>query len=402
LTARNESPMTPSLQSTGALGGVRDIVSEWKEVVREQLEDDARARAGRPPLRLAVTPGFFLIPLLVGAIGGARAAVSAVVLLCTVVLAQELPRALIARQFGRSSRIRMTSLGGDTLVRGAPFRGFAAAAFATAGSIVNLTLALAALAAHRAGVSEPAGALLQSAALCHAFWAIVQCLPLAPFRGGALVAGLRPQIRLAIVLGTLLVLAKGASMIEGTAGATLVLPALALTLGACVHAVLDGYRDLWDSAAKLRELLGQADHRLARGDPSTSAQLAQQALTLAHSAKLRSRSGRTLAWAGIGQSNPLLAHAGLMNVARDDLDVHLLAAYLACCNRNDEALELLEQARTSGHRAPEMTKLHIDLLMSRMDVPQALDLARSDAALLSPEDLQRVEQHAARQRQANG
>jgi hypothetical protein len=111
---------------------------------------------------------------------------------------------------------------------------------------------------------------------------------------------------------------------------------------------------------------------------------------------------KTLAWAAIGKNDPVLAHMALMRVQYGHFDVHLLAAYLACCNRGDEALELLQRARESGHRTQQTTKLLVDLLFRRGDTNDALEIARSDEALLLPEDLQAVERHTRESQAAQG
>jgi hypothetical protein len=73
------------------------------------------------------------------------------------------------------------------------------------------------------------------------------------------------------------------------------------------------------------------------------------------------------------------------------LDVHLLASYLTVCNRVDEAVELLEGARSFGHRSQETSKLLIDLLFRRGEYRASLALARADMGLLSAQDREAIE-----------
>jgi hypothetical protein len=68
----------------------------------------------------------------------------------------------------------------------------------------------------------------------------------------------------------------------------------------------------------------------------------------------------------------------------------LVSAYLSVCNRSDEAIGLIERARGFGHRAPDTTKLLIDLLFRRGRPEEALELARVDSALLAPDERRAV------------
>lgn len=73
------------------------------------------------------------------------------------------------------------------------------------------------------------------------------------------------------------------------------------------------------------------------------------------------------------------------------LNIHLVASYLDCCNRTQEALELLKAARALGQRAPETTRLLVDLLLRHEQKIEAGRVVSADAALLTTHELQTVE-----------
>jgi tetratricopeptide (TPR) repeat protein len=98
-----------------------------------------------------------------------------------------------------------------------------------------------------------------------------------------------------------------------------------------------------------------------------------------------------LAWAAIARRDPLSARAALAQLPFDRLDYYLLAAYLSSCNRSEEALALLQEARAIGHRDRESTRLLIDLLLQRGSASDALEIARADHDLLSPDEWQAIE-----------
>lgn len=67
------------------------------------------------------------------------------------------------------------------------------------------------------------------------------------------------------------------------------------------------------------------------------------------------------------------------------------SAYLSCCNRIDEAEQLLLEARDLGHRDREATKLLIDLFFRHDNTQAALALALADERLLSTDDWKAIE-----------
>jgi hypothetical protein len=83
---------------------------------------------------------------------------------------------------------------------------------------------------------------------------------------------------------------------------------------------------------------------------------------------------------------PFLAHTALLQLPSERIDTHLLASYLNVCNRVDDALSLLQEARGFGERSVETSKLLIDLLFARGDLAEPRAIAQVDAALLAPED----------------
>jgi len=96
---------------------------------------------------------------------------------------------------------------------------------------------------------------------------------------------------------------------------------------------------------------------------------------------------KVLAWGAIGTNDPFLAHTALCTLPASELDVHLVAAYLSTCNRTSEAIAELEAARALGQRAPETTKLLLDLLIRQGELERVRAVAHEDASLLSDADL---------------
>ncbi len=90
-------------------------------------------------------------------------------------------------------------------------------------------------------------------------------------------------------------------------------------------------------------------------------------------------------------ADPFTAHAALSSVPADSRDLHLVAAYLACCGRVDEAVALLKEARHQGYRARETSKLLIDLLFQSGQQAEARTLTEMDRELLGPADVSALE-----------
>ncbi len=93
------------------------------------------------------------------------------------------------------------------------------------------------------------------------------------------------------------------------------------------------------------------------------------------------------AWAAIGANDPFQAHLALQTLPGRLRSVDLVAAYLACCNRNDEAVALLQDARSLGQRTRQTTQLLIELLVRTGATARALEVVTEDRQLLTLEDL---------------
>jgi hypothetical protein len=368
-----------------------DPVEDWIRLVRQKLRDAADARMGRARPRIFVSLGFLALALLVGSIGGLGGIVWTLPLLLSVLLIQEMPRAVIASRLGRSSRIVLSLFGSETEIAGGPLPARSAFAIGIAGSFMNFGVAAAAWSMARDPSFAEAKPMLQSVALCHAAWGAGQLLPMAPFRASALARKLRPELRLAIATTTVFLLLRAlAATIEWTS-APPVLALLAMAIAAGVRAVRAAFRDVWDGASGVEQTAAEAEMLLAAGDAAAASEKARRGLHSARATDRRSRLWKTFAWAAIAKNDPFLAHTGLMGMRPEDVDLHLVASYLACCNRVNDAVALLEEARNTGHRTPETTKLLVDLLFRRGDEVSALEVALSDQALLSLDDRRAVE-----------
>jgi hypothetical protein len=369
-----------------------DPVEEWKLLVRSGLAKGVFADPARPLLTLRVTVGFVVLAALIGAPSGPAGSLATLVILASVLLVHELSRALVASAFGRSSNVVISASGGRTEVLGAPFRGVEAASFATIGSAANAVVAIAAIGITRIGTPHEAAGLLRALAFSHAVWAGAQLLPIIPFRAGiAIASGLSPSVRFAHAAASCVVLATAFVFVGGWMRAPLLLAVLALSAMASVNLVRDAYRESADADAHLGAIVLDAEARLSEGAPEKAAELAEEGLAVALSARERERLWKALAWAQIGRQDPFRAHGALLHLPAHAIDLHLLTAYLSCCNRVEEAAALLEEARSLGYRSPETTKLLADLLFRRGERQAVLALANSDEEPLSVDDRRAIQ-----------
>jgi hypothetical protein len=169
-----------------------DLVELWKSNALQRVAEDQHA-AAPPTLRVTLTVGFAALATVVGARGHSVGFVVVLAVLVTVLLVHELPRAVVARLLGRSSRVDLSKAGGGVTVAGAPLAGKAALGFAFVGTFANLVVAIIALALLRSGLLLSAAPVLRVLAMGHAFWGVAQVLPVLPFRAGALLSQRLPE-----------------------------------------------------------------------------------------------------------------------------------------------------------------------------------------------------------------
>lgn len=372
-------------------GAAYDPVAEWKQHACPYLGSGKHARC-QPALQLRVTLGFMTVAALIGCANGSSAGVSAVVVLASTVFVHELARALLARSFERSSRICMSASGGETELLGPPIGGVPSMLFAIIGSSANALIALLAFSIVHGGVgadSEPVFRLVLEA---HAVWGVAQLLPLGPFHvGTALSKRFAPAARFAhAAASAAFVIAMSILAMAHDYPPAIVGLSVFASTGA-IRALREAHREMLDSHMGLDTLLRDASLALANGCPDRAQELAERGLARAFSAQRRQALWKTLAWSGIGLANPFLAHGALLRLPADGIDVHLLASYLACCNRIDEAVEILQGARRAGQGKPECARLLADLLFRRGDREAVLALARDDASTLTAEDRNAIE-----------
>jgi hypothetical protein len=229
-------------------------------------------------------------------------------------------------------------------------------------------------------------------AQAHLAWGAAQALPLVPFRIGRLLASrLSVRFRFAQTARSL-VIATGALLLLGTRMLTTpAFPLTALVVIAAAFEVATAFNESRDAKAGIEVALQKAETLIADGQPKEAADLALHALQVCHSPRLRVRLWKAAAWAAIGQGDPFAVHAALGHLPPAVVDVHLVASYLACCNRTEEAINLLEQARDRGFRTRETTMLLVDLHFRRGELCAARAIAGSSHELFSIEDKQRLE-----------
>lgn len=173
--------------------------------------------------------------------------------------------------------------------------------------------------------------------------------------------------------------------------APLLLGVVAVSAMASKQLMSEGHRESTDAHSGVDAVIRDAEARLSEGAPVEAVQPAERGLAVAQSARMRERLWKALVWARIGEQDPFRAHGALLELPAQSVDLHLLAAYLGCCNRVDEAETLLQEARSQGHRTPETTKLLAELLFRGGERGAVLALAEGDEEPLSAEDRSAIE-----------
>jgi hypothetical protein len=376
-----------SLGSARALASPLDLVETWKRHVLTTLARQAELNSPPRKVRLHVDPRLVLFAALFGLAGGPLGAVRALILVLSILLAQELSRAALARGLGRSARVSISLFGARTEVAGPELLGAAAFAFAVIGSFGNILVAGVLQVASRHCQNAELGLALRNLGEGHAIWGIAQALPLLPFRAGWELARRLPQslrVGHAIASGGLAIGALFA--IFNLPRSPILVLALLLVAISSARAAYDAFQEELDAQRGVAGKLEEARAALAVGDHRRTLAITRSALAVARSREQREKTWSTFAWAGIGSRDPFAAHTGLQHLPLRCLNVHLLAAYLCCCNRTLEAQELLQEARRLGQRTAETSKLLIEILFAQGDHAGALALTEADTLLLSEDD----------------
>jgi tetratricopeptide (TPR) repeat protein len=269
-------------------------------------------------------------------------------------------------------------------------RGEAAVAFYAVGSLANLLVAsLLLLISNGAAANSPLN-LLHMWGLWHGCWGLIQGIPLVPLRAGEIVHGiLQPGLRMAHAGASFIFLAATAGLL-GKAAAWL-MPLWLLLIAGSFAKFLRRSQEHLDETIGVTAEATAAEAALSEGNFQRAIELARLGLERARSEQQRSRLGKTLAWAAIAIPDAFAAHQALSVLPSRDIEPHLVAGYLASCNRIDESIQLLEEARAAGQRSRDMTKLLIDLHYRRGRNALALTIARADADLLSDAEREAVE-----------
>ena len=156
------------------------------------------------------------------------------------------------------------------------------------------------------------------------------------------------------------------------------------------RSIFTAHLDKSDEQVGVNALIATARSELARDQPQSAASIARQALRVARSKGARCTLIELLAWAAIAEKDPFRTHDALLGLPQNSIPPFLLASYLRCCNRNDEALELLQEMRRAGPGSREVTKLLIDLLFLRQDYASMRAVADEDEGLLSVDDREAI------------
>lgn len=372
--------------SLSRLSTFLDDVERWKAVARAHMIAEAKTRAYTGRVRIHVSFGFFLFGALSGLGLGPAGPVLTVVGLLSVVLGHELARALVFCSWRRGSKIQISLRAAELQTSGPPLPAGAAVRANMVGSLFNLSVALAVSALLHDGVAGNAAPWLRQLSIAHAGWGVLQFFPLYPFRAGRTLAERVPPARRLVLGGISVVFALAASVLANRAELWAVMPLLTVVLFGAASALASAAPEHADERSEARALADLAERRLRAGDTGVAAGLAETGLSVARSTPVRERLWTTLAWAAIGKGDVLRVHQAITQLPVRAIDYQLLAAYLGCCNRLEEAEQLLREARALGLRDPEATKLLIELLYRRDDLPAVLSLASADQELLSPND----------------
>jgi hypothetical protein len=382
-------PAQPSTASYFGAARVAADIERWRRNLRSRFSAQSQAR---PRIRVSVTYGFWLLAVL-ATCSGSKPQPLLIAVLLSVLLARELPCALLTRRAGRSARVTIDGWGGKTEVEGAPLPLPLALDVTIIGSASNVSLGLLLLAVERSITPGWATASLVQAAHLHLLWGVVQLTPVPPFKVGLVLErllGLRLRLMLAAAS---LVLALGMVVTDAAELASpLVCVGLSVWLAGCFRA-LHGTITTWlDQRIDVARIVGDVEALTLAGKSNQAVALAQQALASARSAELRARAWKALAWAAIGESNQFLTHTALRELPIESIDLYLLAAYLSTSGSLDVAIEVLEDARKHGVRSAETAKLLADSYFRRHELDRVAMLAAADRNLLSPEDCARIQQ----------
>jgi hypothetical protein len=365
-----------------------DPIERWKESALSRALDAAGTPV-RPRIEVGVSLGFAITGILAGLPFGPSGPLLVSAALLTVVLVPELARSLLLRVWGRSALVLVSPGGASLEVRGAKltkYRGFVLGSVGPIASVVLAGLLLLVSRHWTAGLT----AAIHTLALWHGIWGLAQALPLAPFSVGlALQARLpRPYRALHQVFSTKVVVLGG---LVAAKVFPFAFPLVMLATGAAVAGFIRAYQAAVDEKTGVSDDVVRSEALVASGDAAEALRVARKALARARSSTSRVRLWKSLAWGAIGHGDPFVAHGALGALPISELDVHVVASYLAACNRRDEALELLERARVEGERSRETTKLMLDLLLDRGELVQARRIVADDHALLSSDEAALVE-----------
>jgi hypothetical protein len=343
-----------------------------------------------PRIRVRVTAGFLALLALVSCAGRSPRPWM-IPLLALVPLAQELPRALWALHRGRAATVVVDAGGGRTDIAGPPPAPRFALGLVLLGCAVSLGLGglqlVAAGAIERDGLSR----VLAESGRLHVLWGAAHLLPLVPFKLGTL---LSQQLVTATRLKHALVSVAFALAASVSLAARLASP---LVFVACCAVLFGSVRHLLGQLGATLDLRLDGERQLARitdlmraGHVRSATRLAEELLSQARSKTLQGQARRALIWAAIGSEDVAEAQQALTQLESDQIDLHLLAAHLTLADRRAEAIELLELGRKVGAFSTEELKLLLDLYFreDRFDVVE--QLAQSEGAKLTPDELGQI------------
>lgn len=342
------------------------------------------------PVRIGF--GFWIMTILLGAQGGLREALLWSAIVFFSVMLHELGHAVVGRAFGARPSITLHALGGLTFLDKQFTRPRSilvslsgpGAGFVVGGLVWAVTRGM--------HLGDEQRHIVAAFLWVNIGWGIINLLPVVPFDGGhVLEAALGPRRAFATAVISAIV-GAGIAILGGVFLKSIW---LAFLFGSAAASAIGRARHAWSASVDMRagldDQLAQAKKALELGEPADAIVLADDVVRRARSQSMKNGAWTALAWAHVAKDEGKAAREALSHVEpKSAVDVYLLAAVEDVAGEPRKAREILEEARRRGLRAPQTTKLLVDLLARDGRVADAVGVATDDAKLLSVDEARAV------------
>ncbi|HMR75796.1 MAG TPA: hypothetical protein PKD61_11800 [Polyangiaceae bacterium] len=288
-----------------------------------------------------------------------------------------------SHELGRKSRILITLAG--------PMAGFALAAlsFGVLASVSDQSIAESAQ--EKSAVADLSWKVFR----VNMFWSVINLMPVLPFDGGQIMsAALGPQRKK---------ITATVSLIFG-----LVTAFVFFRLGSLFGAAIFGIGGVSSFMAAMRsetpelpdetrhELAVRAKERLDAQDFPQAAALARVLMQAARRPEERLAALEITAWAALGEGNQSAAVAAVRElISLSACDPYLQGAVALADGDQKTARSVLERARESGDRRPELVSLSVRVELEAQHFGRATELGEDLIGLVEPSELRQVAAAAA-------